>query len=521
MELNELGKRIRGARKLFLFSLAFVTIAKLILSALIPITGDEAYFLVWAQHLDYGYFEHPPMIAWVIWLMSFLGKNIFIYRLFAVFSTVVIASLVAWVLAPKDREKAYLAATLFMLSPMSVLGVLITNDVPLILFVFTACALFYRGILSGQRPWFILAGICAGLAFLSKYFAVLAMFGLLAFAASMKNRRIYSGVVITMLCALPFAFLNLYWNYTHCWTNLMFNLFYRNRDVTFRLDTFFVFLIEQIFLLMPWVIFYLIRRQKAVVRENSGIFSIFCYMWVVPFVLLAFMSFFRRVGLHWSLAFCPFFFVCCIALFPADFVRLIRYSAVFSIVLVIFAGSAPFFARRAGQWCVPEKYSKLAMFVKPEIFCDIIRRNSAGRVLASDGYTEACVLGYHCKHYIALFASPSRSGRQDDIITDYRELDGRNFLIFSFDPDIIKKVGPYFETARQTIANQDGVTFYLVFGDRFIYSRYRSEHLSKILRAFYGIPPFLPIKGGYFYEKYFPETISSRKGRFNISAVSF
>ena len=27
---------------------------------------DEAYYWQWAQHLDWGYYDHPPLVAWLI-----------------------------------------------------------------------------------------------------------------------------------------------------------------------------------------------------------------------------------------------------------------------------------------------------------------------------------------------------------------------------------------------------------------------------------------------------------------------
>ncbi|MDN8823160.1 hypothetical protein Q0M41_13995, partial [Staphylococcus aureus] len=32
----------------------------------IPLTEDEAYYRLWAGHLQAGYYDHPPMIAWWI-----------------------------------------------------------------------------------------------------------------------------------------------------------------------------------------------------------------------------------------------------------------------------------------------------------------------------------------------------------------------------------------------------------------------------------------------------------------------
>ena len=34
----------------------------------IPLTEDEAYYRLWSMKPAFGYFDHPPMIAWLIWL---------------------------------------------------------------------------------------------------------------------------------------------------------------------------------------------------------------------------------------------------------------------------------------------------------------------------------------------------------------------------------------------------------------------------------------------------------------------
>ena len=36
------------------------------MAAVMPLTGDEALFYWWARFLDYGYYDHPPMVAWWI-----------------------------------------------------------------------------------------------------------------------------------------------------------------------------------------------------------------------------------------------------------------------------------------------------------------------------------------------------------------------------------------------------------------------------------------------------------------------
>src|SRR5690349_7924351 len=45
-------------------------------AALRQLTPDEALYWVWARHLSTGYLDHPPMVAWLIWLSRHvLGDN--------------------------------------------------------------------------------------------------------------------------------------------------------------------------------------------------------------------------------------------------------------------------------------------------------------------------------------------------------------------------------------------------------------------------------------------------------------
>jgi len=53
----------RPPRSLIVFLLA-VTLVRLAAAAIIPLSEDEAYYRLWAEHLQLGYYDHPPMIAW-------------------------------------------------------------------------------------------------------------------------------------------------------------------------------------------------------------------------------------------------------------------------------------------------------------------------------------------------------------------------------------------------------------------------------------------------------------------------
>src|SRR5512139_769655 len=235
---------------------------KLLLAALLPMSGDEAYFIVWARHLDFGYYDHPPMVGWFLHVLLYLGNSEWVMRLPAVLTASVIGYGIYRMLRPLGEDKAALVAILFLISPLNLLNVLITTDTPLILFAFLSLAALYRALQRDSLIWYAVAGALLGMAFLSKYFAVLLGLAYLAYFL-VFGRRQFGGFVLLVLAALPFALLNLYWNYTHCWDNILFNLYTRNEGAQFSLGKLAIYFGTQLYLLTPPVLYFLYRQRQG------------------------------------------------------------------------------------------------------------------------------------------------------------------------------------------------------------------------------------------------------------------
>ncbi len=60
-----------GKNKKFNLFIIGLVIINLLQSFLTPVIKDEAYYWSWSQHLDWGFFDHPPMVAFIIKLSSF------------------------------------------------------------------------------------------------------------------------------------------------------------------------------------------------------------------------------------------------------------------------------------------------------------------------------------------------------------------------------------------------------------------------------------------------------------------
>jgi len=100
----------------------------LVLAAVLPAADDEVYYWSWARPLQFSYYDHPPLTAYMIRLSTNLfGDSIFGFRVPACLATVFVAATIAHLSRPKSLIPGILLTPLFTLG-----AVLITPDTPLL-----------------------------------------------------------------------------------------------------------------------------------------------------------------------------------------------------------------------------------------------------------------------------------------------------------------------------------------------------------------------------------------------------
>jgi hypothetical protein len=138
----------------------------------IELYPEEAYYWNFAQHLDIGYLDHPPLVAWLMALSTkVFGQTEFGVRFFALVCSL-ITSCFAYHLADlwHGRRAAAVAALLVQILPFFwMTGWIMTPDAPL-----TACwaGLLYflaRVFFDGAGRGWVGVGVCLGLGLLAKY----------------------------------------------------------------------------------------------------------------------------------------------------------------------------------------------------------------------------------------------------------------------------------------------------------------------------------------------------------------
>jgi 4-amino-4-deoxy-L-arabinose transferase-like glycosyltransferase len=171
-------------------------LVRLIVGALTPLFPDETYYWEWSRRLATGYFDHPPMIAWLIRAgTSVAGDTPLGVRLGPVVAGTVGALFVAATARRLADDRAGLiAALVFATMPLSAAGlVLATPDAPLLAFAAASVYAIVRALESPARSgpamrWWSAAGLALALAMTSKYTAVLLPLGV--FVAMLARREL-------------------------------------------------------------------------------------------------------------------------------------------------------------------------------------------------------------------------------------------------------------------------------------------------------------------------------------------
>lgn len=240
-------------RRLTVVALAYAFVVRLLCMAKVELLPEEAYYWNYWQHLDIGYLDHPPMVAWLIGL----GTQLFGDTEMGVRVGALLAQAVASAFAYQLTRNLFgVTSALVALLLMQILpyffasGLLMTPDAPL-LAAWAGCLCFLeRALLAGRaRAWWGV-GVCLGVGLVSKYtigllIPAILLFMLLDRAArrSLLRWQPYAAVLVAVAIFSPVIL----WNAHHDWASFAFQTSRRlTSPVRFSLPR----LIESVLLLL-------------------------------------------------------------------------------------------------------------------------------------------------------------------------------------------------------------------------------------------------------------------------------
>lgn len=193
---------------------------------LLDLHPDEADHWVWSRHLSWGYYEHPPMVAWAIrFFCTILGNNQWAMEIGSqTFTLLTLAMVFRLARSQFGARAGFWAVLLLLAAPLYSAGSLIfIIDTPLLFFYCWAAAEFWSALQQKNNGAFYRAGLALGLALLSKFTAVLFPAAGFIFLITSRQRRtllrnphLWGGLLLALVLFAPF----LYWNASNHWISL-------------------------------------------------------------------------------------------------------------------------------------------------------------------------------------------------------------------------------------------------------------------------------------------------------------
>jgi undecaprenyl-diphosphatase len=195
------------------------------------LTVDEAHYWVYTKFLSLSYFDHPPLIAYIIKFSALIFGNTSFGVRFPAVVIFFIASFVFYTCVKKlyNERTAFFAVLLLNVLPVfSFLGSVISiPDSPLALFWILSFLIFIKILETKNRNLWYLFGVCSGLALLSKYNAVMIPAGAVLFLLLspahrfwFKEKRFWFSFLIAFAIFIPVII----WNIENSFASFGFQL---------------------------------------------------------------------------------------------------------------------------------------------------------------------------------------------------------------------------------------------------------------------------------------------------------
>ncbi len=293
--LNNTQPPVKYNRPVIYFLLLW-TALNVLQACTLEIHADEAYYWMYSRFLDWGYYDHPPMVALFIKAGYSLMHSEFGVRLFTVLSSTISLYLI-WLMLKKYNINArafiLVMAGIFV---FHIYGFTTTPDSPLLLFTALFFYVYQRYIEKDSWTLALILGIIiAGLLY-SKYHGVLlVVFTLLSNIKLLKRVSFWGIVLLAVGLYVP----HILWQVNHDYPSLKYHLSERSAE-TYNFSYSYLYPIGQLAMAGPligWFLFY----KGFTVRIKDAFMRALMVNSVGILLFFFFTSFKGEVQLHWTL----------------------------------------------------------------------------------------------------------------------------------------------------------------------------------------------------------------------------
>jgi hypothetical protein len=311
-----------NARSFTIILIVVTFFIRLLIAAYTGLGQGESYYFRGAIHLDWSYFDQPPLFFWLGGLsIRIFGLTNFGLR----FPTVLMFAGTSWLLYLITKKlfntcAGFWAVVLMNLSALFTVGIACwyQPDGPLMFFWMLSIWYIIKvlgigvnnpldlKIDKGRIYWlWILIGIWMGFATLSKYHVLFLFAGVFLFIATNKKQRHwlthpgpYLAILITIIMATPI----IWWNYEHNWVSFVFQgtrAGTRNETFKIHFDWFLRSILGQAVWLLPWIWFPTIRQLFTAYKLRlQAAYSFSFWMSVLPIIFFTVITLWADLQYH-------------------------------------------------------------------------------------------------------------------------------------------------------------------------------------------------------------------------------
>jgi hypothetical protein len=436
-------------RTFFLLVVLAATLLHVIIAVATPVSGDEAYYWDCSRHLDWTYFDQPPLVIWaMIPFRAILGETSLAVRAPAILASLVIA----FVLLPLVRRlggsyrEAGLAYLLLHATPLVFLGSSYASTDIAMIAAYTSATWAAMAVADGDlRGWWGF-GLAIGLGFLAKFPMVLALAAIGAAVIwgegkrHLKHATPYLAAALAFVCTTPVWI----WATAHDWDNILFQLAGRHSSAGFTLKYLGEYLGANLVLLSPPLAIALGAAWWITRKRTEPAWRVALVSAVTPVAFFGLLALRSRMSPHWG---APGLVVAAAMLVMLNF--RCKRGLVISGVVVGLALSTAVLAIVAWpeklletQWAYSGRPGRVstssaaAIIGNDEIAREVAARLEPGELAASSSYTNVHLLSFLSGGALETRLANVNNGLHGLASLYWYEPDdlvGRNFLFVAHD----------------------------------------------------------------------------------------
>jgi 4-amino-4-deoxy-L-arabinose transferase-like glycosyltransferase len=298
-------------RKTLLLIILFF-ILRCVLAFILELGNDEAYYWTYSKFLKWNYFDHPPIIAYIIRIFSG-NLSLQHYEGFIRLGSVAGFALSTWFIYKTTEmihsaRAGWITACLYSTSFYGgiMAGLHAMPDAPQMVF-WTFCLWMLAKLLADNQKWttWILFGIGAGLCIMSKVHGVFLWFGFGLFILLLKRSwlvkpQLYTALLLTLLITSPI----LVWNIQNEFATYLFHSSRVTIDkFTINYIAIFEELAGQFFFNNPFHVIIIITALLDIWKSrqlHKDPLVLFNFIALPLALLLLFIALFRDTLPHWN-----------------------------------------------------------------------------------------------------------------------------------------------------------------------------------------------------------------------------